>query len=106
MLHAVFATHLPDTCPAGHAAPRKTAVEGLTRLMEELPSRGMSLVGGWANQAAHGLYLIIDAPNAHDVNKAVMEFGLGRWNTLTINPVITVDQLRGALEQAIIDDPL
>ena len=40
--------------------------------------------------------MVIDAPNAHAVDDAMVDLGLAVWNTATIHPVITLEEAVGA----------
>ena len=42
---------------------------------------------------------VIDAPNAHIVDDAMVDLGLAVWNTATIYPVITLEEAVGGLPE-------
>ena len=52
----------------------------------------MTVQGGWTNMPAHTVYVLVDAPNAHVVNEVIMEIGLMDWNTVEVNPVLTLQE--------------
>ena len=99
MLHALFITHGPETCPAAHAETRHLAIDGLDRLDNEGRKLGVSVVGGWADMPGHSLYMIVDAPNAHVISELAMILGFGRWGTVSITALVGMETLHSALRQ-------
>jgi hypothetical protein len=97
VLHAVIATHGPETCPAANETSRQIASKGLATLIDEQDRLGISIVGGWANMPGHALYVIVDAPNAHVINEALVALGFHRWSTVDVSPVVELARLQEAL---------
>ncbi len=94
MLHMVQVTHAADTCPLGNedvfnrVRPEMVAVEAAVK------EAGAELKGGWVNAPAHVFFLLVEAPNAHVVDRAIVETGLIRWNTSVTYAVSTLDEAR------------
>ena len=101
MLHIVFVTHTPLTCPGADADVRVKALAGLSEVEKACAERGMRVVGGWVDRPAHALYFIVDAPNAHEVTKLAVDLKFSDWSTVDVNPVIEVGELRDALGQMV-----
>ncbi len=98
MLHMVVATHGPDTCPAAVPEIRDQALGTLPKMDEVAKGLGISVQGSWANMPAHAIYILMEAPNAHVVNKWAAEVKLMNWNTVAVSPVITLDEAIGVAQ--------
>ena len=48
---------------------------------------------------AHLTFIVIDSPNAHAVDDAMVDLGLAVWNTATIYPVINLEEAVGGLPE-------
>ena len=95
MLHMLLAIHGPDTCAAAVPAIREIAMEGFQKMDEVTKALGITVQGSWANMPAHVPYLVVDAPNAHVVNQLARESRLMEWNTVTVTPVLTLNEAIG-----------
>jgi len=49
--------------------------------------------GNWVNVPAHIIYMLVDASNAHDISRMAIELRLIEWNTVVINPVLTMAEV-------------
>jgi hypothetical protein len=84
MLHMVVATHGPDTC--ANSVPE----------VAEIARAGFGTVqGAWVNMSGHALYFLMDAPSAHVINQLSRDIHLMDWNTVVINPVVTLPEAIG-----------
>lgn len=99
MLHMVLAVHGPETCAAAVPEVRDVAMEGFRDMDEAAKNLGITVQGGWANMPAHVLYVVVDAPNAHVVNQLARESRLMEWNTVTVTPVIPLEEALGSVVQ-------
>ncbi len=99
MLHMVLAIHGPDTCAAVVPAIRDIAMEGFQKMDEVAKALDITIQGSWANMPAHVIYLVVDAPNAHVVNQLARESRLMEWNTVTVTPIMTLDEAIGIATQ-------
>jgi hypothetical protein len=66
-------------------------------MTEVLQAHGCTFQGGWVSKSAHQTFIVIDGPNAHVVDDAVVDLGLAVWNTSTVYPVITLEEAVGGL---------
>jgi hypothetical protein len=91
MLHMVVNTHLPEDC-AFRGAEQEEILVGAFEAFEKLaPDRQISLRGSWVNRSNHESFALMDAPNAHVIEVALLEAGLiGRSNS-RILPVVSTD---------------
>lgn len=100
MLHMMVATHGPETCPASVPEEVRNKVLSELQKLEEVANKlGVTVQGGWANMPAHAIYIVVDAPNAHVTNQMAMELHLMDWNTVNVQPVITLQEAIGTAQQ-------
>ena len=91
MLHMIVSTHNPESC----AFRGKEEEDLLNQAGEEfegsLPARGLALNGSWVNRAAHEIFMLVDAPNAHVIEEALLAAGLvGRTHSRVL-PVVALE---------------
>ncbi len=98
MLHMVVATHGPDTCAAVVLEVTEIAKAGFQQIGEAAKKLGITVQGMWTNMPAHTLYFLVDAPNAHVVNQLFRDIHLMDWNTVVVNPVLTLQEAMGSLQ--------
>ena len=92
MLHMIVATHGPDTCPGSHPEIMDKVQDTVNRMDEVGGKYGATTQGAWVNPPGHVSFVLVDAPNAHELSAMVMELGLPEWNTVTIHPVMTLQE--------------
>ena len=68
-------------------------------MTDVLQSHGCTLQGAWVSKSAHLTFMVLDAPNAHAVDDAMVDLGLAVWNTTTTYPVITLEEAVAGLPQ-------
>ena len=98
MLHMVVATHGPDTCAAVVPEVTEMAKAGFQQMGESAKKLGIAVQGTWTNMPAHTLYVLVDAPNAHVVSQLFRDIHLMDWNTVVVNPVVTLQEAMGSLQ--------
>jgi len=91
MLHMIVSTHNPESC----AFRGKEEEELLNHAGDEfegsLPDRGLGMKGSWVNRAAHEIFMLIEAPNAHVIEEALLAAGLvGRTHSRVL-PVVALE---------------
>lgn len=94
MLHIAVISHGPETCAAVEEELKEIAQTGIRGLSATAGEHGAKFEGGWVDMAAHRMWLLIDAPNAHAVSQLTMDHKIFHWNTVTVHPVITLDEAR------------
>ena len=92
MLYLAYLNHAPDQCPGVVTEIRDRVATMASTMTEVLNSHGCTFQGGWVARSAHLTFIVIDAPNAHAVDEAMIDLGLAVWNTATIYPVITLEE--------------
>ena len=99
MLHLVVATHSPETCAAVVPEWRDKALSAFQRMGEITKALGITPQGAWTNMPGHTTYFLLDAPNAHVVNQMAAELHLMDWNTVVVNPVMTLQEAMERVKQ-------
>ena len=92
MLHMIVMTHGPDTCAAVHPESGEMAKNAMEQMDEVSKKHQVDFKGGWVNAPAHAMYIVADAPNAHAVSNFVAELRFFFWNTVEIQPVVTLEE--------------
>ena len=92
MLYMVVAPHGPDTCPAVNEKVRNKALAMGPKMAEVSKAHNTETKGTWISLAKHISYTVIDAPSAHEVEETVWELELTHWNTVDIQPLVTIEE--------------
>ena len=99
MFYLTSLSHDPEKCPGVALDIRDRVVTMAASMADVLRSHGCIWQGGWVSKSAHLTFLVIDAPNGHAVDDAIVDLGLAVWNTATIYPVITLEEAVGGLPE-------
>jgi muconolactone delta-isomerase len=91
MLHMIVMTHGPDTCAAAHPEPGEMARKAMDQMKDVSTKHQVTIKGGWVNPPRHVMYVVADAPNAHVLIDLVAELRFFHWNTVDIQPVVTLE---------------
>ena len=92
MLYVVELRHSPEKCPGVALEIRDRVLRMSDTLERVMEFRGCSYKGGWVGKSSHATFLLIDGPDAHAVDDAVVDLGLAVWNTAELFPVITLEE--------------
>ena len=92
MLYLTSLNHTPDQCPGVVTEIRDRVLLMASTMTEVLRAHGCTFQGGWVSKSAHVTFIVIDSPNAHALDDAMVDLGLAVWNTTTIYPVITLEE--------------
>ncbi len=96
-LYMVSLEHAPERCPGVDLGVRDRVVRMSSELTNTLQRRGCEFKGGWVGKSSHRTWLLLDGPDAHAVDDAVIDMGLATWNRAEIFPIITMDAAFGGL---------
>jgi hypothetical protein len=92
MLHMVVNTHEPTDC-AFRGEQEDALLRGAFDALEGASTdEKVDLRGSWVNRAAHELFVLVDAPDAHSVERALLTAGLVGRTHSRIVPVVDVDE--------------
>jgi hypothetical protein len=93
MLYMVVLTHGPEICPMGNPEAAKKMRYAMEHMNDATKKLSIKLNGSWVDAPAHIIYMLVDANNAHDINRMAIELRLMEWNTVVINPVLPMAEV-------------
>ena len=98
MKHMVVNTHNAESCAFRSEEDGKAMGDALDALGTSGSTLGLTVDGFWINRSAHAFFILVDAPNAHVIDEALLQAGLvGRTHT-EVFPVLTMEEVREAAE--------
>ena len=96
MKHMVVNTHNAESCAFRSEEDGKAMGAAVDALAKSGAEQGLTVDGFWVNRSAHAFFILVDAPNAHVIDEALLKAGLlGRTHT-EIFPVLTMEEVREA----------
>ena len=100
MLHMVVNTHSPQDCPFRGGDEAALITNALDAFTTGGIANGVEVRGSWASRGAHEIFVLVDAPNAHAIETALLDAGLvGRTHSRVL-PVVTVEDVLEAARAA------
>ncbi|CAN5451113.1 hypothetical protein BH18ACT16_BH18ACT16_14870 [soil metagenome] len=91
MLHMIVSTHNPESCAFRGKEEEELLNKAGEEFEESLPASDLALKGSWVNRAAHEIFMLVDAPNAHVIEEALLAAGLvGRTHSRVL-PVVALE---------------
>lgn len=88
MLFGIFAVHSPDACPLNNKTSKKTFLGLQPKLESNLKNFHVNkIVGFYMSVLEHEWIIIVDADNAHDIEKLCIEVGISSMSTVKIVPM-------------------
>ena len=91
MLHMVVSTHDPADCAFRGKEQEEVLVGAFEAFEKAAPDKDLTLMGSWINRSIHEAFVVIDAPNAHAIEEALLVSGLLGRSTSRILPVVEAD---------------
>jgi hypothetical protein len=93
MLHMIVNTHNPESCAFRSHEDGAALAGPFERFSEKVAeAHQVTIQGSWVNRPAHEIYLLVDAPNSHAIEEALLEAGLvGRTHSKVLSVVATQD---------------
>lgn len=89
MLHMIVNTHNPESCAFRGDEEGEILRGAFDRF--GVTEGGLQVKDSWVNRAAHEIFVLVDAPNAHVIEEALLDAGMvGRTHT-RILPVIAAE---------------
>jgi hypothetical protein len=90
MLFGIFAIHSPDACPMNNPASKEMFLQIQKKAEEKMADFNVSkIVGFYMSVLEHEWIIILDAENAHDIEKLCIEVGISSVSTVKIVPINT-----------------
>lgn len=92
MLHMIVNTHHAESCAFRGDHEGKILSDAFDAFDGQAGERGITISGSWVNRAAHEIFVLVDAPNAHVIEEGLLEAGLvGRTHTRVLSVVPVAD---------------
>ena len=99
MKHMVINTHNAESCAFRSEEDGKVIGGAIDAFGKSGAEFGLSIDQFWINRSAHAFFILVDAPNAHVIDEALLKAGIvGRTHT-QIFPVLAMEEVRDALEK-------
>ncbi len=86
-LHMLVNTHTAENCAFRSDENREVLFGGIRSIAEVATKHGATVQGSWINRAAHKLFVLIEADNAHVIDEIVADCG---WISHTDSDVYAV----------------
>lgn len=100
MLHMIVNTHNAESCAFRGNEEEQALTSAFDLFGEKAGERGITLHGSWVSRAAHEVFVLADAPNAHVIEELLLGVGLvGRSHTRVL-PVVSTDDAMDVAEPA------
>ncbi|MFQ5497309.1 MAG: hypothetical protein ACE5DU_05420 [Nitrosopumilus sp.] len=88
MLFGVFAVHSPESCPINNEGNRKIFMKLGEKLETESKKyENVKIIEFYMSVLEHEWTIIIDAINAHDIEKLCIDVGISSLSTVKIVPM-------------------
>lgn len=88
MLFGIFAVHSPESCPLNNRTSRKIFLEIESKMRKNLKKFNiLKVIGFYMSVLEHEWIIIVDAKNAHDIEKLCIEVGISSISTVKIVPI-------------------
>lgn len=91
-LYMVSLEHAPERSPGVDMGVRDRVLRMAADLADTMSRRECEYRGGWVGKSSHQIWLILDGPDAHAVDNAVIDMGLATWNRAIIYPIISMEE--------------
>ena len=97
MLYMIKLDHSPQQCPGVSLEGRDRVLRMSETMSDVMQSHGCTFQGGWIGRSSHVAFALVDAPDAHSLDAALVDLGLAVWNTSSMFPVVTLQEATEAL---------
>ncbi len=88
MIFGIFAVHSPESCPLNNRASKRIFLEIENKLKNSLKKFNVTkIIGFYMSVLEHEWTIIVDAKNAHDLEKLCIEVGISSTSTVKIVPL-------------------
>lgn len=93
-LFSVTAVHSPESCPLNHKDSKQVFLQLDSKIKKNLKQFNIKrLVEFYVSVLEHQWTLIVEAKNAHDIEKLCIEIGMSKYNTIKIVPLNRFDNV-------------
>lgn len=88
LLFSVTAVHSPESCPLNNDDSREIFLNLGTKIKQSLKKFNIAKVDDfYLSVLEHQWTLIVEAKNAHDIEKFCIEIGISKYHTIKIVPL-------------------
>lgn len=88
MIFGIFAVHSPESCPLNNRASKRIFLEIENKLKNSIKKFNVTkIIGFYMSVLEHEWTIIVDAKNAHDLEKLCIEVGISSTSTVKIVPL-------------------
>ena len=98
MKHMVVNTHNAESCGFRNEEEGEAMRAALEAFGPSGSELGLTVDGFWINRSAHTFFILVDAPNAHVIDEALLKAELVARTHTEIFPVLTMEEVREAAE--------
>ena len=99
MKHMVINTHNAESCAFRSEEDGKILGGAIEAFGKSGAEFGVRVDGFWINRSAHAFFILVESPNAHVIDEALLKAGVvGRTHT-EIFPVLTMEEVRDAAQR-------
>jgi hypothetical protein len=88
----IVMSHGPDTCAAAHPEAGEMARNAMDQMQDVSKKHQVDFKGGWVYGPGHVMYIVAEAPSAHAISNFVAELRFFFWNTVDIQPIVTLEE--------------
>jgi len=99
MLFGVFAIHSPDLCPMNNKNSKKIfmGIQGKIKATQK-KFNVTKVLGFYMSVLEHEWIIILDAENAHDIERMCIEVGISTTSTVKIVPINDMQKVMDTLK--------
>ena len=98
MKHMVINTHNAESCAFRSEEDGAILGGAIDAFGAAAAGLGFTIDGSWINRSSHTSFILVDAPNAHVIDEALLRAGLvGRTHT-EIYPIFAMEEVRAAFD--------
>lgn len=90
-LYGIYGSHTTESCPLNNQKSRKMVIEGGPQFKKLAEADNVKVIGQYHSGLEHTFLWIVDAKDAHSVEKLMVKAGVHSFNALTIVPLNTFD---------------
>jgi hypothetical protein len=90
-LYGVYGSHTTESCPLNNQTNRKFVIEGGPHFKDVAENASVKVVGQFHSGLEHTFLWVLEAKDAHTIEKLMAQTGVHKFNALTIVPLTTFD---------------
>jgi hypothetical protein len=96
--HMVVGRHNPESCAFRSEEDGAILGGAIDAFGTAAAALGLTIEGSWIGRSSHTSFILVDAPNAHAIDEALLSAGLVGRNHTDIYPIFAMEEVRAAIE--------